>query len=270
MNTLEKKFSLISKLERLDDIIKECSVTDLQEIFIQLLIEGCSFEYLEKVRIHLPDLNFGNEYRTSIKQPNNIQDPCEFVRLYIQYFDLINHNKRFNITDIIDQYQYYKRFNTTDIIDQCLYSKILNSFDINTLAILPYNEEVYDNMIKYYVQKNPYKSKYLSVKYLNIKDVKKIPIKLGNINPLLWACCNKKFELIKYLVEHGADVNRLSTNSTNSIMFCFQNGDAKSYKYLLKKGAKLKIGEESIGYYCPSKEKLTEFLMDLQLIDESN
>ena len=159
MSILTKKLELINKLEKLDEIIKICSVNELQDLFIELLISECSLEYLEKVRKQLPNLNFGDVYE--------------------------------------------------------------------------------------------YESKG------------------RQINPLLWACRQQNFELIKYLVECGSDVNRLSYGyKTNSIMFCFQNGDAKSYKYLLTKGAKLEIGNQSVGNFPPTKEKLTEFLIALHLIEE--
>src|SRR5439155_26144307 len=58
--------------------------------------------------------------------------------------------------------------------------------------------------------------------------------KLGkDVNPLLWACSNKKNNYIEWLVSNGADVNRLSSNNTNSIMFSIQRGDYKAFKFLL-------------------------------------
>ena len=165
MNILEEKLALINKLKKLDEIIKICSVDELQKVFVELLIENCSFEILDKIRIRLPNLNFGNDF-------------------------------------------------------------------------LPIKEEC-----------------------INITGE-------HNINPLIWACYNKKFELIKYLVEHGADVNRLSIEQTNSIMFSFQKGDVKSYKYLLSQGAKLQIGNKSVGQFSPSSQILTEFLMELTLGSE--
>lgn len=86
----------------------------------------------------------------------------------------------------------------------------------------------------------------ISLKYININFGRDYILKKNNdINPLLWACYNKKYELVKFLVKHGADINRLSNNMRNSILISFKVGDYDSFKYLLSQGADIQINNKS-------------------------
>jgi len=82
----------------------------------------------------------------------------------------------------------------------------------------------------------------------------------GVSNPLLFACCQKKFELVKFLVENGADVNKLSSNGTNSIMYSFQKADFETMIYLFQMGATLTTKEKEIGTFPPDAKSITQLV----------
>lgn len=77
------------------------------------------------------------------------------------------------------------------------------------------------------------------------------PCKKGNctINPLMHYCYFGNLAAVKFLVEHGADIEYLSINNSTPIMYAFERGYIEIVKYLLSKGAKI----ESI------QEKMTSF-----------
>ena len=82
-------------------------------------------------------------------------------------------------------------------------------------------------------------------------------------NPLFFACVNKNCELVKFLVENGADVNKTTTYGSNSIMFSYQKGDFSSFMYLYQRGAVLQNDKHSFGEFHPSGETLTKFIVSM-------
>ena len=62
----------------------------------------------------------------------------------------------------------------------------------------------------------------------------------GGWSALLFACnCRNNFEVIKYLVENGADVNIKSTSGNTPLYRVFRNQDTELFKYLIDKGANI-------------------------------
>ena len=63
---------------------------------------------------------------------------------------------------------------------------------------------------------------------------------LSAINPLIYCCCNNKFDIVKLLVErYNADIEHLSCNCTTAIMFSAEKDNIEITQYLYEKGAKL-------------------------------
>lgn len=82
-------------------------------------------------------------------------------------------------------------------------------------------------------------------------------------NPLMYACQNKKFALVQFLVGKGVDVNKKSSNNSTAIMYCFQNNDFQTFAYLLSKGATLSNDKTGVGNYVVSGDGLTKFMESL-------
>lgn len=97
--------------------------------------------------------------------------------------------------------------------------------------------------------------------------------KLLEINPLIFACIKKRFDLVKYFVENkNADINTLSKNKTTPIMFSAEHSDYKTMVYLHQKGALLKVGDVKMDDYiikddiiCTTLSKMFE--NDIKLDD---
>lgn len=75
---------------------------------------------------------------------------------------------------------------------------------------------------------------------VNIGDRESLTEGYSKLNPLLFACSQNNFELVRLLVEkYNANIESLSYNNTTPIMFSAQNGYFKITKYLYDLGAKL-------------------------------
>lgn len=128
----------------------------------------------------------------------------------------------------------------------------LNNIDLNNLQIIL---DRIDNI--------NFGSNYIYTKYDDLNS--KI-----NINPLLLACYQKKFPIIKFLVENKIDINYIGKNNMTPIFLCFQNGDIESFIYLKNKGAKLWTDTNYIGDFPPQPRELTKFINILVDIMEGN
>lgn len=74
--------------------------------------------------------------------------------------------------------------------------------------------------------------------------------KIASRNPLIRASSLGRLEVVKFLVEHGANVNCISDNLTTPIMYAFQEGFVDVVKYLYDQGAKIVVGKRKmIDYY---------------------
>ena len=83
-------------------------------------------------------------------------------------------------------------------------------------------------------------------------------------NPLMYACYNKKFPLVQFLVEKGgADVNKQSNGNSTPIMYSFQQNDFQTFMYLLSKGVALRTEKHGLGEYIRSGEEFTKFMESL-------
>lgn len=80
-----------------------------------------------------------------------------------------------------------------------------------------------------------------------------------NTNPLLLAANLSKNQIIKLLVENGADIDTISSSNTTPIMFCYQQGNFEGFSYLYQKGALLKTTTQQIENFPPSQGKLSSF-----------
>jgi ankyrin repeat protein len=76
------------------------------------------------------------------------------------------------------------------------------------------------------------------------------------MTPLLYACKWNNFELVKMLVEHGANVQTRDKNGSNALSIARMNGNTQIADFLLEKGA-----VES-PYYLPPQQSpsITGFL----------
>lgn len=89
-------------------------------------------------------------------------------------------------------------------------------------------------------------------------------------NPLFIACHKAKAHYVKFLVDNGADVNKVSIHGSTAIMYSYQQGDFDSYLYLLLKGCPTKTDKFSIkNYPCTDKQKMQKFMekMSDKMID---
>ena len=75
----------------------------------------------------------------------------------------------------------------------------------------------------------------------------KADINKSGWNPLMYACSKGQLEVVKYLVQHGAEVNTTSPNGSTPLMMAAMSGNEYVVKYLLDQGADLKL-RNSLGY----------------------
>jgi len=99
----------------------------------------------------------------------------------------------------------------------------------------------------------------------DIKKVKKLINKGVDINKLydyglteytalMWASYYEEFEIIKYLVESGADINFRNHTNSSALIKASMNDKFKTIKYLIHKGADINVfdthGRSAIGEAC--------------------
>jgi len=65
---------------------------------------------------------------------------------------------------------------------------------------------------------------------------------------LIGACTSNKLDIVKLMVEKGANVNTLKINGTAAIHIAAKNGNFEILKFLVKKGADIKIEPTKYGY----------------------
>lgn len=87
-------------------------------------------------------------------------------------------------------------------------------------------------------------------------NVKSDRYQTGGKTPLTWAVENNQTDFVKLLIEKGADVNMLAGDGTFALMEAVRLGNIKIIKLLLEKGAKInssKVLSEAIGSSVTSK-----------------
>jgi hypothetical protein len=74
--------------------------------------------------------------------------------------------------------------------------------------------------------------------------------------PLLIACYHDNIELVKYLIENGADINVKSKESNTALWYFFNNQNNDMVKYLIQKGADIntKNREEDTLLICACRQ----------------
>jgi len=107
---------------------------------------------------------------------------------------------------------------------------------LSEVFLLCTEEEAHALFIEMIMENTDFKILKSILPYINI-NCGNHESKKGAINPLLYACANKNLELVKFLIENGADVNQLSYYDTTPIMFSYQKGDYETFMYLYKHGA---------------------------------
>ena len=65
------------------------------------------------------------------------------------------------------------------------------------------------------------------------------PVRTGEVTPLRYAIGNKDYLMTRYLIEHGADVNRANTHGWTPIMTAARVGNKEIFELLLDSGAAL-------------------------------
>ncbi len=63
----------------------------------------------------------------------------------------------------------------------------------------------------------------------------------GQSTPLHMASSLGGFEIVKFLVSRGADINRIDSCGWNSVFFSVEHNHIEITKYLLERGAKINI-----------------------------
>ena len=86
-----------------------------------------------------------------------------------------------------------------------------------------------------------------------------------SVTPLWWAAAENKFEVVKCLIDLGADINAASPNGSTPVLYaCSQSSPAKA-EYLIRHGADVKK-PNNIGETCLMKsvklKELCQLLID--------
>ncbi|ORX85055.1 ankyrin, partial [Anaeromyces robustus] len=55
--------------------------------------------------------------------------------------------------------------------------------------------------------------------------------------PLIAACTKGNEKIVKYLIDHGADVNKKNMNNRTPLIMAFEHGNKSIIKYLVEHGA---------------------------------
>ena len=62
------------------------------------------------------------------------------------------------------------------------------------------------------------------------------------------ACQNGHIEIVKYLVEHGADINKRNNDGWSPLLIVCFNGHIEIVKYLMEHGADIKDKDRVVDY----------------------
>lgn len=83
-------------------------------------------------------------------------------------------------------------------------------------------------------------------------------------SPLFYACRYSKAHYVKFLIDNGVDVNRVTSRGSNAIMYSYQEGDFESYMMLFNKGCPLKTDKKILAHYpCHYEDKRQAFMEKL-------
>lgn len=101
------------------------------------------------------------------------------------------------------------------------------------------------------------------VQYVNKQNINRRAS--DGITPLMRATILNHFEIVRILIEHGADVNMADDFSNTALMFCVRHGDVKTTLALMSAGADPRIkssrGMNSIQYaYKLGRKNLLEII----------
>jgi ankyrin repeat protein len=205
--------------------------------------------------------------KNSVERPvYNCYDPNSFKEIYKVYIDKLLHARDENITDVkdyiplvdvYDQYGYY----THKSIKQ-----IYNTFKKNIKEFSP--EDLIEQI---YVGNLPFITEYIR-RGGHIEDINKIIDDKGN-TLLLLASSRNQFPIVKYLVEHKANVNAQDKRGATALMKSIykeegMDPDQEIIEYLVKNGAKIntkdKDGETALIFASRDKNmiKILQFLIE--------
>jgi len=106
------------------------------------------------------------------------------------------------------------------------------------------------------------------VKYLNDYGADVNKKSSNNMTPLYCACEKGNEKVVKFLIEHGADVNKENKYNETPLYCACRNGNEKIVKYLIDRGADIKIvdilGYSPLFMACESgNENLVKYLIEL-------
>ena len=88
------------------------------------------------------------------------------------------------------------------------------------------------------------------LKYLNkVTEINDVDISTG-LTPLLYAINNSRIEIVKFLIENGADIEAEDTEGKTSLILSVENDDIEKVKYLVENGADLEADD---GYETASQ-----------------
>ena len=87
------------------------------------------------------------------------------------------------------------------------------------------------------------------------------------MNALMIACRDGSFKMVKYLVDNGADIEILNNEGWNAVMFACEKGNFEMVKYLLEKGADIHTvnvkEENALMYACKyGTFKIAKYLVE--------
>jgi len=109
-------------------------------------------------------------------------------------------------------------------------NKNIKNNNNNNININSINNNNINNNKKFY----PHLLNYIKMN-LPLEDVNK-PNNNGNYI-LPWACANDKLDIVKYLLENGANINIMGVNGYTPLHFAYANGHFSIIYLLEKKGA---------------------------------
>lgn len=84
--------------------------------------------------------------------------------------------------------------------------------------------------------------------YKNLNFAAYVDSGFGSFSVLFYAARGGKVEMIKYLIDNGADVNKANALGMTPLMAAVYDGRYKAFRYLVKRGARLNV-KDNIGYY---------------------
>jgi len=106
------------------------------------------------------------------------------------------------------------------------------------------------------------------IKYLIEHGTDVNEVNVDDETPLCCSCRKENEKIVKYLIKHGADVNKVNGSKETPLHCVCEEGNEKIAKYLIERGANIKIvdinGYSPLFMACKSgNENLVKYLVKL-------